>query len=103
MHDFDDDHSAHNFPCPVLVCEMVAPSKASRPGGQPLPTPNSLPHIQDLVHADLQERQQLGKSRYGVPGLQPHNGRDMLWDAYEEAMDLCVYLRACIWERDNSR
>jgi hypothetical protein len=103
MHDFDDDHSAHNFPCPVLVCEMVTPSKAGRGGDQPLPVPNGLPHIQDLVHADLQERQALGKSRYGVPGLQPHNGRRMLWDMYEELLDAAVYARAAIWEQDNPR
>jgi hypothetical protein len=93
----------HTSGCPVPDCGQITPLKAGRAGDQPLPVPNSLPHIQDLVHADLQERQQLGESRYGVPGLQPYNGRDMLWDAYDEAMDLCVYLRACIYERDNTR
>jgi hypothetical protein len=103
MHDFDDDDSAHDFYCPIPECGMVPPSKAGRAGDQPLPVPNSLPHIQDLVHADLQERQQLGESRYGVPGLQPHNGRDMLLDLYQELLDAAVYARAAIWERDNPR
>ena len=39
------------------------------------------------------------RAKYGV-GLQPHNGRDVLRDAYEEALDLCVYLRQAIFERD---
>jgi hypothetical protein len=47
----------------------------------------------DLVVRDLAMRKQFGIERYGVP----HNGdlnRDHLLDAYEEALDLCVYLRA---------
>lgn len=42
----------------------------------------------------------LGVTRYGTP-LQPHNGRDALRDAYEEALDLVHYLRQAIYERDN--
>ncbi len=40
-----------------------------------------------------------GRRKYGVP-LQPHNGRDCLVDAYQEALDLTVYLRQAIYERD---
>ena len=32
--------------------------------------------------------------------LQAFNGRDSLKDAYEEALDLCVYLRTAIYEKD---
>jgi hypothetical protein len=32
--------------------------------------------------------------------LQPHNGRDCLMDAYQEALDLAMYLRQAIFERD---
>jgi len=32
--------------------------------------------------------------------LVPHNGRDALRDAYEEALDLCQYLRQALYERD---
>jgi len=39
--------------------------------------------------------------KYGTY-LQTHNGRDALWDAYQEAMDLCMYLRQAILERDGN-
>lgn len=41
----------------------------------------------------------MGRARYGTP-LQPFNGRDQLADAYAEALDLVVYLRAALYERD---
>lgn len=65
---------------------------------QPAPTPNNHPPIVDLVVADLAERKRVGIERYGV-ALQPHNGRDALVDAYQEAMDLTLYLRQAIEER----
>lgn len=42
-----------------------------------------------------------GRRKYGTP-LQAHNGRDPLVDAYQEALDLCVYLRQAIAERDGT-
>ena len=65
---------------------------------QTLPVPNDGPHVHDLVVADLAARKALGTQRYGTP-LQPHNGRDALCDAYEEALDLAVYLRQALEER----
>jgi hypothetical protein len=52
-----------------------------------------------LVLADMAARDKLGQRRYGRR-LRPHNGRDTLRDAYEEALDLAVYLRTVIYERD---
>ena len=66
---------------------------------QPPPKANHHPHSVDLVQSDLTERKQLGIKRYGM-ALQPHNGRDMLWDTYEELLDACVYIRSLIFERD---
>ena len=66
---------------------------------QPPPVANDKPAVWDLVMTDMRERDQLGRRRYGVP-LQPHNGRDVLVDAYQEALDLAVYLRQAIYERD---
>lgn len=66
---------------------------------QPNPIPNDNPCVQDAVLADVQYRKELGIERYGTV-LQPHNGRDMLQDAYEEALDLAFYLKALIMERD---
>lgn len=69
---------------------------------QPPPRPNSGPCIQDLVIADINTRKQVGFERYGTL-LQPFNGRDALMDAYQEALDLCQYLRQAIEERDHAR
>ncbi len=53
--------------------------------------------IQELVRRDLWHREQEGIRRYGTP-LYPYNGRSALLDAYEEALDLAVYLRQVIEE-----
>ena len=66
---------------------------------QPKPIQNDSQAIWPLVICDMQSRDDLGRQRYGTP-LQANNGRDMLVDAYEEALDLVVYLRAAIAERD---
>ena len=68
---------------------------------QPPPKPESpdKPAIWDLVIFDMSDRDRLGRERYGTP-LQPDNGRDALQDAYEEVLDLCVYMRQALYERD---
>lgn len=66
---------------------------------QPMPVKNNHPIIQDLVLADIQKRKELGIERYGT-GLQPFNGRDFLRDGYEESMDLLMYLRGEMYQRD---
>ena len=68
---------------------------------QPAPVPNDKPAIWPLVIEDMSARDNLGRQRYGTP-LQPDNGRDMLKDAYEEALDLACYLRGALYERDGS-
>lgn len=47
--------------------------------------------IYDQLIADMRARDAAGERKYGVR-LQPRNGRDSLWDAYEEALDASVYL-----------
>ena len=79
--------------CRALTADVVAASQ------QPAPVANDLPAVWPLVIIDMANRDQVGHDRYGVP-LQPHNGRDALRDAYEEALDLCAYLRQAIMERD---
>lgn len=66
---------------------------------KPPPSPSSAPAVWDLVEADMRERDRIGSQKYGTR-LQPHNGRDALVDAYQEALDLVVYLRQAIYERD---
>ena len=68
---------------------------------QPAPKPNHHPPVWPLVMVDMAGRDKLGRERYGTP-LQAHNGRDALRDAYEEALDLAVYLRCAIFERDGA-
>lgn len=64
---------------------------------QPAPKPNTKPAVWDLVIDDMKERDRVGRERYGTP-LQPFNGRNALVDAYQEALDLVVYLRQRIEE-----
>ncbi len=66
---------------------------------EPMPTPNSYPAVWDLVVNDMAERDRIGEQKYGTR-LQPHNGRDFLVDAYQESLDLGVYLRGEIHQRN---
>ena len=81
------------------LCKLNQPSKPMREGDQPMPVANDKPAVWPIVIKDMQDRHELGITRYGTP-LQPHNGRDMLLDAYQEVLDLAVYLRGAIYERD---
>lgn len=56
------------------------------------------PPVWHFVVADMLARNALGTERYGKP-LFVDNDRDHLQDAYEEALDLAVYLRAEIERR----
>lgn len=56
------------------------------------------PSVQSRVITDIEDRIRLGISRYGT-ALQTFNGRDMLLDAYEEALDLAIYLKGALLER----
>jgi hypothetical protein len=71
----------------------------------PATHPHSMPEknngtvVLDFVLKDFIDRAELGKTRYGTY-LETNNGRDALVDAYQEAMDLVMYLRQAILERD---
>lgn len=65
---------------------------------QPPPVRNDGPAIQELVIADVRARMEHGVRTYGT-ALQAGNGRDALADAYQECLDLCMYLRQMIAER----
>lgn len=67
---------------------------------QPPPRPAS-GDIWKLVIADMEQRRLVGIERYGAP-LQARNGRDSLVDAYQEVLDLAVYLRQTIEKRDSN-
>ena len=70
---------------------------------QPEPSPKrGKRNVADLVLADIQARVEMGYRKYGTK-LQTFNGRDALWDAYQEAVDLVMYLRQEIAERESER
>lgn len=71
-------------------------NKASTP--QPMPEKGKA-LVLDYVMKDLQDRAKEGKKKYGT-FLETNNGRDALMDAYQEALDLVMYLRQVILERD---
>jgi hypothetical protein len=91
-----------------MLKSMTSPNTA-----EPAPTASTGPAIWPLVIADLRrefpsevtgllikdarERDEIGTAKYGVP-LQANNGRRPLIDAYQEALDLAVYLRQAIEE-----
>lgn len=66
---------------------------------QDAPKVNNQPYVQDLVVGYIYERKRHGVNTYGT-ALQAHNGRDALRDAFEEAVDLTMYLAQALIERD---
>jgi hypothetical protein len=58
-----------------------------------------VPPIWDLVIADMRERDRIGTERYG-DRLRVTSANDPLRYAYEEALDLAVYLRQALAQRD---
>ena len=54
------------------------------------------------VQEDLDDRRELGIRRYGHL-IDLYDGRNWLQEAYEEALDLCVYLRAQMEMMDRAR
>jgi len=65
---------------------------------EPPPKESIYPFVWDLVVQDMRERDEAGAKKY-LTRLRPHNGRDALVDAYQEALDLVVYLRQFIYEQ----
>lgn len=81
---------------------VAEPTRAGREGdSQELPTADNtyLGDVQELMIADIAARRQLGIERYGQ-ALKPFNGRSSIKDAYEEALDLCCYLRQKLLEEE---
>jgi hypothetical protein len=67
---------------------------------EPAPVVTDECPIWELVIKDMRQRDTAGRKKYGTP-LQASNGRNALVDAYQEALDLCVYLRQEIERRNN--
>ena len=82
---------------PFVSIEDAQPKDAAT-AKQPAPKGSGNP-ILGMVLADLTNRALEGKEKYGEP-LKAHNGRNALWDAYQEALDLAMYLRQAIEEQE---
>ena len=65
-------------------------------GPQPQPVGGDAVVIRHVMD-DLVSRARAGKEKYGT-FLQANNGRNAMVDAYQEALDLCMYLRQAILE-----
>ena len=65
--------------------------------GQPRPVQNESRPVWALVIEDMIARDNFGRAKYGTP-LQAFNGRKVILDIYEEALDFIVYLRQMIEE-----
>jgi hypothetical protein len=65
---------------------------------EPPPEPGKQVVLPRLVE-DLHARSELGVSKYHTK-LMTHNGRDALMDAYQESLDLSMYLCQAIMERE---
>ena len=69
----------------------LATAKQRPPTGADLEVPTISIDAVDL-NDDLEARASVGRESYGTP-LRIFNGRDPLVDAYQEALDLVMYLR----------
>jgi len=65
---------------------------------EPPPLPGKK-KILDGVLSDLTMRAIKGELKYGT-ALKTFNSRDALMDAYQEALDLVMYLKQALMERD---
>jgi hypothetical protein len=57
--------------------------------------------VTNQVIIDLEMRRKLGIKKYGTE-LKTFNGRNPLIDAYQEALDLCCYLKQKLMEQEQS-
>lgn len=88
------------------VCNVCSTARARERATvhQPAPvtrisSPAAGTPVQDLVVIDVLARKQVGIERYGT-ALHPFNGRDARVDAYQEGLDLVMYLRQKLDEED---
>jgi hypothetical protein len=84
---------------PIAFDTAIPKPSRTRPEDQRLPVASGAPISHRLVQDDLEARLQVGIQRYGQP-LQAHNGRNSFQDAFEEVLDLSVYLKTLQVERE---
>ncbi len=87
------------YPCKNSIFESIyepAPEESNLSQTEPSPKQGK-EDVYKYVLRDIAERVLVGKERYGTY-LQTFNGRNPLIDAYQEALDLVMYLRQAILE-----
>lgn len=67
---------------------------------QPAPSGSGRVVVDEVV-IDLCKRKDMGTAKYGTP-LRTNNGRSALLDAYQEALDLCIYLKQLLMEMEEA-
>lgn len=96
------DRISSHSPEGIASCRLARQARGQRQWGEPAPTAHdeTLPIVHELVRADLLSRLEFGVAKYGTE-LRPRNGRNALRDAYEEVLDMAVYLRQALWEQEH--
>lgn len=77
----------HEHDADELICKQTTPPHTGTT------------RVLDYVLADLKSRAEMGKQKYGHY-LETDNGRNALQDAYEEALDMCMYLKQKLLEEE---
>jgi len=65
---------------------------------QPAPQSGGKVVFTELIK-DIEKRAEFGRKKYGQE-LMTNDGRDTLIDAYQEALDLTMYLKKMLMERE---
>ncbi len=90
--------AGEKYPCKNSIFEATYEAVDNLSDAEPPPKQSDSPPMWDLVVDDMKERDRIGEKKYGRR-LQAHNGRDPLIDAFQEHLDLIVYLRQAIFEK----
>ena len=80
----------------IAIDTIVAHFK-SHNAKEPPPAAGKI-NVTDAVVADMKERSKIGTEKYGTP-LMTHNGRKPLVDAYQEVLDMAVYIKQELLEK----
>lgn len=95
--------TTHDLSDPAAKCPHDADgcpgweAKAIATTPEPPPAAGTGRPIWELVVEDMKARDEFGREKYGT-ALKAGDGRRSLVDAYQEALDLAVYLRKAIEE-----
>lgn len=84
-----------------MIIKTDNPLFESKPFNTEEPKPQEgITPVWPLVVSDMIERDKIGAFKYGTP-LKTWNGRKPLIDAYQELLDLIVYLRQEVAENND--